>query len=41
MTYEKLISFIEKRMTMSHVYQPALIRRLLDAGDKATLRQLA
>jgi diadenosine tetraphosphate (Ap4A) HIT family hydrolase len=41
MTYEELIDFIENRMTMSHVYQPVLIRSLVDAGGKATLRQLA
>jgi diadenosine tetraphosphate (Ap4A) HIT family hydrolase len=28
-------------MTMSHVYQPALIRALISAGGSATLRQLA
>jgi hypothetical protein len=28
-------------MSMSHVYQPLLIRTLVDAGGAATLRQLA
>jgi hypothetical protein len=28
MTYEELADFIENRMTMSHVYQPVLIRSL-------------
>jgi hypothetical protein len=28
-------------MRMSHVYQPLLIRTLLDAGGKATIRQIA
>ena len=41
MTYDELVDFIENRMTMSHVYQPVLIRSLVDAGGKATLRQLA
>jgi hypothetical protein len=41
MTYDELADFIENRMTMSHVYQPVLIRSLVDAGGKATLRQLA
>jgi diadenosine tetraphosphate (Ap4A) HIT family hydrolase len=41
MTYGELVDFIENRMTMSHVYQPVLIRSLVDAGGKATLRQLA
>ena len=41
MTCDELVDFIEHRMTMSHVYQPVLIRSLVDAGGKATLRQLA
>ena len=41
MTYEELLSFIEHKMSMSHVYQPALIRALITTGGTATLRQLA
>jgi ATP adenylyltransferase len=41
MTVEQLIEFLERRMSMSHVYQPLLIRTLLDAGGTATLRQAA
>jgi ATP adenylyltransferase len=41
MTYKGLADFIQNRMTMSHVYQPVLIRSLVDAGGRATLRQLA
>jgi diadenosine tetraphosphate (Ap4A) HIT family hydrolase len=41
MTVEQLIQFIERRMSMSHIYQPLLIRTLLDAGGTATLRQTA
>lgn len=41
MTLEELIDFIERRMSMSHVYQPLLIRALLDAGGTATLLQTA
>ena len=41
MTYEELIDFIETRMQMSHIYQPVLIRALIDAGGTATLRQIA
>ena len=33
--------FLENRMRMSHVYQPLLIRSLLDAGGKATIRNIA
>jgi len=41
MKAEELLDFVEHRMRMSHVYQPLLIRSLLDAGGLATLRQLA
>ncbi len=41
MTFEELSDFIEKRMKMSHVYQPLLIKALIDAGGSATLRQIA
>lgn len=41
MTYEKLANFLEHKMSMSHVYQPLLVRALVDAGGTATLRQLA
>lgn len=41
MTYEQLVDFIQNRMTVTHVYQPVLIRSLVYACDRATLRQLA
>lgn len=41
MTFDELLEFIERRMSMSHIYQPLLIRSLLDADGSATLRQLA
>ena len=41
MTYEELVNFLEHKMSMSHVYQPLLIRALVDAGGVATVRQLA
>ena len=41
MTYEALADFVENRMTMSHVYQPLLIRALVDSGGAATVRQVA
>ena len=41
MTFDELLEFVEHRMTMSHVYQPLLIRTLVDADGSATLRQLA
>jgi hypothetical protein len=41
MTFEELVDFIEHKMRMSHVYQPLLIKSLVEAGGTATLRQLA
>ena len=41
MTFDELVDFIDHKMAMSHVYQPALIRALVSAGGVATLRQLA
>lgn len=41
MTFEELLDFVRSRMRMSHIYQPLLIRLLVDAGGQATLRQLA
>ena len=41
MTFEQLADFIENRMRLSHIYQPLLIKSLVEAGGSATLRQLA
>lgn len=41
MSYEELADFIANRMSMSHIYQPLLIRTLVESGGLATLRQLA
>lgn len=41
MTFEDLLDFIRHRMRMSHVYQPLLIRLLVEAGGQSTIRQLA
>ena len=41
MTYDQIVDFITSKMKMSHIYQPLLIRSLVDAGGSATLRQLA
>jgi ATP adenylyltransferase len=41
MTFDQLIDFLSNRMKMSHIYQPLLVRSLVDAGGSATLRQLA
>jgi diadenosine tetraphosphate (Ap4A) HIT family hydrolase len=41
MKLEDLIDFLQKRMTMSHIYQLLLVRSLVEAGGSATIRQLA
>lgn len=41
MTFDQLIDFLTNKMKMAHIYQPLLIRSLVDAGGSATLRQLA
>lgn len=41
MRYEELKDFIEGRMRMSHIYQPLLIKILVESGGSATVRQLA
>ena len=41
MEFEDLEDFVARRMRMSHVYQPLLIRLLVEAGGTATVRQLA
>jgi hypothetical protein len=41
MNFHDLINFLETKMSMSHIYQPLLIKTLIDAGGSATLRQLA
>lgn len=41
MTFEELLDFLQSRMRLSHVYQPLLIKSLVEAGGTATVRQLA
>jgi ATP adenylyltransferase len=41
MNHTELITFIETRMSMQHIYQPLLIKTLIECGGSATLRQLA
>jgi ATP adenylyltransferase len=41
MTYDDLADFIAKKMKTQHIYQPLLIRTLLDSGGVATVRQIA
>jgi ATP adenylyltransferase len=41
LTFEELKDFLTKQMRMSHIYQPLLIKNLLESGGLATVRQLA
>jgi hypothetical protein len=41
MTFEQLVDFLENRMRLNHIFQPLLIKSLVEAGGSATLRQLA
>ena len=41
MKFENLIEFLENKMKLAHIYQPLLIRGLIDSDGSATLRQLA
>src|SRR5215469_11292874 len=40
-SFEHLRDFIRKRMRMSHIYQPVMIRELLHNGGKASIRNIA
>jgi len=40
-TFDEFVKFLGTEMRMSHVYQPILIRALVDAGGSATIRHLA
>ena len=41
MKFQSLIDFIENKMKLSHIYQPLLIKSLVESGGTATIRQLA
>jgi ATP adenylyltransferase len=41
LTFNLLRDFVYRGMRMGHVYQPLVIRTLLEAGRTATVRQLA
>src|SRR5215813_971648 len=40
-SFEHFRDFIRKRMRMSHIYQPVMIRELLKSGGKASIRNIA
>ena len=41
MQYEALRNFISSDMRMSHVYQPVMIRTLLQSGGRASIEAIA
>ena len=41
MNFEQLTQFIERDMRMAHVYQPVMLRELLDRGGRATREDIA
>jgi hypothetical protein len=40
-SFEHLKDFIRKRMRMSHIYQPVMIKELLTGGGKSSIRNIA
>ena len=41
MRYEELLKFIDRDMRMSHVYQPIMLRALLNCGGRASREEIA
>ena len=41
MTYEQLIDFVERRMRMSHIYQPVMLLTLLQHGGECSETEIA
>jgi ATP adenylyltransferase len=41
MHFENLVQFIERDIRMSHVYQPVMLRVLLDRGGRASREEIA
>jgi plastocyanin domain-containing protein len=41
MNYKQLRDFLSSGMRLSHIYQPLLIKSLIESGGTATIRQLA
>lgn len=41
MNFDQLKTFIEKSMRMSHIYQPVMLKTLLEKGGKASVRDIA
>ena len=41
LSFDDLMRFLQEEMSMSHIYQPLLIKSLVESGGIATIRQLA
>jgi len=41
MTFENLKAFLTSKMRLSHIYQPLLIKALIESGGSSTIRQMA
>ena len=41
MTYERLADFVQKRMRMSHVYQPLMLMALLRGGGRRSSAEIS
>jgi len=41
MTFQEIKSFLESKMRMSHIYQPVMIKHLLEQGGNATDKEIA
>ena len=40
MDYQDLRNFIQRKMHMQHIYQPVMIKTLLESNDKASTRKI-
>jgi ATP adenylyltransferase len=40
-SFKRLRDFIQKQMRMSHIYQPVMLRELIQGGGKASIRKIA
>ncbi len=41
MTYDQLVDFVERRMRMSHIYQPVMLLTLLQHGGQCSETDIA
>jgi ATP adenylyltransferase len=41
MNFDELKQFITQKMQMQHIYQPVMIKTLLESGNKASVREIS